>query len=217
MIDLHTHTLFSDGVLVPAELVRRAEVAGVRAIGLTDHVDWSNYDFVAERLSRFCEKMQGYPVRIVPGVEITHAPPADIGALVTKCREAGAKIVLVHGETVVEPVAPGTNLAAITACVDILAHPGLITEKEGELAEKNGVALEISGRGGHSFTNGHVLSVARKTGARMIFNTDSHHPRDLMNSEMAVKVMRGAGMTEEETEKAFETALSLTDRLLRHG
>ncbi|HEY3347739.1 MAG TPA: PHP domain-containing protein, partial [Nitrospirota bacterium] len=46
MIDLHTHTLFSDGVLIPAELVRRAEVKGYEAIGLTDHADSSNIDFI---------------------------------------------------------------------------------------------------------------------------------------------------------------------------
>jgi len=37
MIDLHTHTFLSDGELGPAELVRRAENAGYRAIGISDH------------------------------------------------------------------------------------------------------------------------------------------------------------------------------------
>ncbi len=50
MIDLHTHTVFSDGELIPSELVRRAEVIGCRAIALTDHVDSSNIDFVVPRI-----------------------------------------------------------------------------------------------------------------------------------------------------------------------
>jgi Histidinol phosphatase and related hydrolases of the PHP family len=41
MIDLHTHSIFSDGELIPAELTRRAAVAGYRAMAITDHGDFS--------------------------------------------------------------------------------------------------------------------------------------------------------------------------------
>ena len=46
MVDLHTHSLLSDGQLLPSELVRRAEVRGYEAIAITDHVDFSNIDLV---------------------------------------------------------------------------------------------------------------------------------------------------------------------------
>ena len=36
-IDLHTHSRVSDGVLTPAELVRRAHRNGVKMMALTDH------------------------------------------------------------------------------------------------------------------------------------------------------------------------------------
>jgi len=39
MIDFHTHTLLSDGALVPAEHIRRAQVRGYRILGMSDHVD----------------------------------------------------------------------------------------------------------------------------------------------------------------------------------
>ncbi len=42
MIDLHTHSFFSDGELIPSELIRRAEAIGYKAIAITDHVDSSN-------------------------------------------------------------------------------------------------------------------------------------------------------------------------------
>ena len=39
MFDFHTHTLLSDGALIPAEAVRRAEIRGYRIMGLSDHAD----------------------------------------------------------------------------------------------------------------------------------------------------------------------------------
>lgn len=212
MIDLHMHTFFSDGELIPSELVRRAEAVGYRAMAITDHVDESNYDFVAERMSRFAATMSGNAVTVLPGGELTHVPPARIGDLSIRCRAAGMKIVVVHGETIVEPVPAGTNRAAIEAGVDILAHPGLITADEAALAAKNGVALEISGRGGHSFTNGHVLQMARAHGATLVFNTDTHAPRDLMDKAMAARVAKGCGMTDDEVAAMFAASAALVAR-----
>ena len=203
MIDLHTHSLFSDGELVPSELVRRAETIGCKAIAITDHADFSNYLHIIQNISRFCAELSVSPIKVIAGVEITHAPVWQIPKLVKLCREAGAKIIVVHGETIVEPVAPGTNRAAIESGVDILAHPGLISDEEAALAAKNGVALEISGRGGHSFTNGHVAAMARKFNAGLVFNTDTHAPKDLMTRDMAARVAAGAGMSSSEVEAMF--------------
>lgn len=215
MIDLHTHSLFSDGELLPSELARRAGAAGVTTLAITDHVDYSNYDTALRGLTRFCGEYTGTPVTVLPGAEITHAPPRQIKKLVRLLREAGAKIVIVHGETVVEPVEPGTNRAAIEAGVDILAHPGLITDDDASLAAEKGVALEISGRGGHSFTNGHVAAVARRRGAALVFNTDSHDPRDLMGEGMARIVARGAGLSDEEVTAMFENSRMIVERAVR--
>ena len=44
MIDLHTHSILSDGELLPSELARRAQVEGYRIIGISDHADPSNLD-----------------------------------------------------------------------------------------------------------------------------------------------------------------------------
>ncbi len=59
MIDLHTHSIFSDGELIPAELAQRAAARGCRAIAITDHVDHSNMDFIVPRIVNICEKMAG--------------------------------------------------------------------------------------------------------------------------------------------------------------
>jgi len=212
MIDLHTHSLFSDGELIPSELVRRAEAIGYRAVALTDHADSSNLDFIIPRIVKVAEALnRTQPVKVVPGVELTHVPPALIGSLVLKARELGAALVIVHGETVVEPVAQGTNRAGLEAGADILAHPGLITPEEVALAAKKEIFLEISGRRGHSFTNGHVAKLALEGGARLVLNSDAHAPEDLMTRELANKVVEGAGLPK----SSLEGLLSNSELLLK--
>jgi histidinol phosphatase-like PHP family hydrolase len=198
MIDLHTHTTFSDGELIPSELVRRAEVLGYRAIGITDHADYTNIEHILSCVSKAKYLEEVVDIRILVGAELTHVPPPKIGPLASLARRLGAEIVVVHGETPVEPVRPGTNRAALEADVDILAHPGFITLEEAELARENNVCLEITSRRGHNITNGHVVRLAKMAGAKMIVNTDSHAPGDLISSKRAVEIAMGAGLTHEE-------------------
>lgn len=216
MIDLHTHSMMSDGVLLPAELVRRAEVAGYRYIAITDHADASNLDFIIPRVRTVCGELnKRWKIRAIPGVELTHNPPEDIAGLTVKAREMGAGLVVVHGETIVEPVCPGTNRAAVEAGVDILAHPGLISDEDCRLAAQKGVLLEVTTRKGHCYTNGHVVSLAQKHGARLIINTDSHEPSDLTRRADAERIALGAGMTTEEIKAAFEGAENLASNRLK--
>ncbi len=212
MIDLHMHTVFSDGELIPAEMARRAEAMGHTAIAITDHVDQSNVEQVVEGIVRFCAEDR-HAIKVLPGVEITHVTPGKIADLAKRARAAGAKIIVVHGETIVEPVEPGTNEAAIDAGVTILAHPGLITAATAKKAATAGILLEISGRAGHSFSNGHVARTALEAGAKMVFNTDSHSPRDLMGRDMAMKVMLSAGLTNGQAEEMIKNSQRLVEGL----
>jgi len=216
MIDLHTHTIFSDGALIPSELARRAEVAGYRGLGLTDHGDAANIDFIIPRLVQVCHKLQpSYRMRLVPGIELTHVPPDDIAPLAAEARKLGARIVVVHGETLAEPVAPGTNHAALLAGVDILAHPGLIADEDVLLAARNGVALELSARRGHALANGHVAKLARRHGASLIVNTDAHAPSDLVSAAQAARIAAGAGLDENEISALIAHAETLLNKIHR--
>jgi len=207
MIDLHVHSTLSDGELIPAEVVSRAFAVGYKALAITDHVDPSNIEFVVENICRFCaETKDMLAIEVYPGVEITHVPPELIQPLALRAREMGARVVIVHGESIVEPVPKGTNMAAIRAKVDILAHPGLLTDAEARLARKNNVFLEISARKGHSLTNGHVARLATKTGARMVYNTDSHSPGDFTYWEKALRIIKGASLSEWDAIKMQENA-----------
>jgi len=213
MIDLHMHTCFSDGELIPAELIRRAKVAGYKAMAITDHADASNIRLILENVRRLTDAYAHFfDMEVLAGVELTHVPPALMADFVQMARDAGAQIVVVHGETIVEPVAIGTNLAAIEARVDVLAHPGLIHEVDVQLAVERGVALEITTRRGHSFANGHVAALARRFGAKLVVNNDAHAPGDLLGSELRQKVAYGAGLTAEEYRQTEANAWEIVQR-----
>ena len=199
MYDFHTHTFLSDGVLSPIELIRRAHVRGYQAMAVTDHVGVGNLEWVVKTLVKDCaQATERWDILALPGVEITHVPKEDIDLVARTAKELGAKLVTVHGETIVEPVEPGTNEAAVrSGFVDILAHPGLITYDEARLAAERGVYLEVSARKGHSFTNGHVVMVAHEAGALTVLDSDAHEPEDLLTPELSEKIAKGAGLTDE--------------------
>jgi histidinol phosphatase-like PHP family hydrolase len=206
-VDLHTHSLFSDGALLPSEMLRHVEVLNYGALAITDHADGSNLETLLAQMTRFAhQEVHGFGVTLIPGVELTHVPPAKIPILARRARQLGASLVVVHGESPVEPVAPGTNRAAVECPdVDILAHPGFITEEEAALAAKNGIVLEITARGGHNITNGYVARIARVAGTKLVINTDAHVPSDFRDQSRARLVALGAGLTPEEAQTALVT------------
>jgi putative hydrolase len=215
MIDLHTHSLFSDGVLLPAELVRRAEYKGYNAIAITDHVDQSNLDFVAPRIAEVAEslnKVMG--IKVIPGVEITHVPPVYIAELAVRARSLGARLIVVHGETIVEPVSTGTDHHAVSADINILAHPGLIDPGDVRLAAQRGIFLEISARKGHSLTNGYVAKLALEFGAKLVLDTDTHDPSDLITIEHASAVAKGAGLSPDQISTMFTNSNQIVQSVI---
>ena len=222
IIDFHSHTFFSDGQLSPAEHIRRAFVAGYKAIGITDHVDFSNIDFVYDSVSRMAEEIDYCyeDMIVIPGVEITHVPPHKIDKIVQHARDKGIPLVVMHGESPVEPVALGTNRAAIEAGVDILAHPGLITEADMQLAADNDVFVEISARKGHGITDGHIAKLAELCGTKLVLDSDAHSDENFMTPDFAQKVLYGCGMNDEQVELLLENQKDLLKRIeekLSHG
>ncbi len=214
MIDLHTHSTFSDGELIPSELVQRAVVNGYKAIAITDHVDFTNVEHILKCMENVKSLEEDYDIRIFSGVELTHVPPEKMPKLVELARRLGAEIVVVHGETIVEPVPEGTNHMAVTLDIDILAHPGFITMEDAEKARDNGVCIELTSRNGHNRTNGHVARMAHETGVNLVVDTDTHAPGDLINDEIALKIAMGAGLREKEAKRAMgENPLKVIENL----
>ncbi len=193
--DLHVHTFLSDGVLGPGELARRGEEKGLAGLIFCDHVDAVTLESTVGSLSAGLKQLKrGLNIELKVGCELTHVSPSMIPQLAEKARQVGANFVVVHGETTVEPVVSGTNKQAVsTPAVDLLAHPGFITQEEIEVAEKNNVALEISARRGHSLTNGYLVRKAQKNPVPLVVNTDAHAPTEIITKEEALKIVRGSG------------------------
>ena len=179
------HSLFSDGELLPSELARRALKLNHEAIAITDHVDWSNVETIPAIQDAIDDINSNWDITVVLGAEVTHAPCESIDGIAARAKELGAKIVVVHGETLNEPVTPGTNRAAVESeHVDILG-------------------LEISARKGHCLGNGHVANVAREVGNKLLVDTDTHAPSDLITYDKSYEIALGAGLTHEEAMKAL--------------
>ncbi|HEC98708.1 MAG TPA: histidinol phosphate phosphatase domain-containing protein, partial [Nitrospirae bacterium] len=136
---------------------------------------------------------------------------------IKKARKLGALIVVVHGETLVEPVQEGTNRAAIAGGADILSHPGLIDEEDVKYAAAQGVVLELSARKGHCLSNGYVARLAQQYGARLVINTDAHSPGDLIDREFAEKIILAAGLDTTVLSRVFDTSEEIVKSVFLQG
>jgi histidinol phosphatase-like PHP family hydrolase len=202
----------SDGKLLGIELIRHFYSQRGKVIAITDHLSGTDVAHVTYGLQQECRLAERHwNVVAIPGVEITHVPPRAIRKVAVEAKKYGAELVIVHGETIVEPVAPETNIRALKCPeVDILAHPGLITPEEAELAAKNGIFIEISGRAGHCLANGHVVKIGTEKGVKFLICSDAHDSTDFLDTAMAKKIGRGAGMSR----RAVDIALSKNPKLL---
>ena len=205
MYNLHAHSLLSDGALLPSEVAVRYAAAGYKVLAITDHVDYSNIKTTVKAIVDFTRRWpKESPIKVLPGVELTHIPPQQFKPLAKYARENGIKIIVAHGETLVEPVTAGTNRAALEADIDILAHPGNITDEDALFAKKRGIFLEVTSRQGHNTTNEFVVKVARRLGVKVILNNDSHDPDDIITPLQLRVVGVSAGLTEEEIDTIYK-------------
>ena len=204
--DFHTHTFLSDGSSSPIELIRFAYAYGYKCIGITDHGSYSNLERVIGSVKKDCELAEKYwDIIAVPGVELTNIPAASVDEMARSAKELGVKMVVVHGESIVEEVEEGTNLAAVKSeYVDMLAHPGIMTSEEAMLAVKNDIYIEITKRVGHSLTNGRVVEIGRKAGVKFLLNSDSHNYTDLYRGDSQKEVALGSGLSIEEYNRIID-------------
>ena len=203
-VDFHSHSYLSDGSTSATVMWYEAERLEHRALALTDHLSLEDPRPMLDRLHREAKAWDGSPFQPIVGVELTYIPPRRIATVARIARRAGAEIVIVHGETIAENVAPGTNHAALeSGLVDVLAHPGLLDPPDADLAHSNSVVLEISARRGHSLCNGHVVRLALDAGAELVVDSDAHDPSQLVRADAARRIASGAGVPDSQLDRVL--------------
>ncbi len=213
MIDLHTHTFMSDGALSISELVFSEKNAGYEAVAITDHVSFSNYKSVIDAVNKEKKMLEKeYDIEVYSGVELTYVPPNRIKELAFLVRGYGADIVVVHGETDSENVPSGTNRAAIEAGVDILAHPGYLTDEDISLSIKNNVYLEITTRPSHRETNGIIFEKVKSLGGKLVCNNDVHIYENILKYDDILKVLSRFNIKEDDYKIMNKNSRELLNR-----
>ena len=214
MTDFHISIHQGFGV---ASALRYASLAGIRFAGLvipSDGTDLSRIaDFSAQvrRLSLYAN------VEAWAGVELCHIPPALLPEAVREAREAGARLVLVYGESIMDQVDQGTNFAAIEAGADIVTHPGLVDAEAAAFAAERGVALEFTSCPRHALANAHTASMAMKHGALLVRGSNASRAEDLTTRAFWPLVIKGAdtGIVGENSVKLAEHLRKSEELLIR--
>jgi len=216
MYDLHIHSLLSDGALLPSEICRRYEEKGYQIIAITDHSDYSNIKNNVSSIVEFCRRWpKKSRIKVLPGVELTHLPLEQFPPLVKYCRKQGIKIIIAHGESPVEPVEAGTNRQAVLSGIDILAHPGNISQEEAVLAKERGVFLELTTRKGHSRGNKYAVEMFKNTGVGLLINNDAHTPEDILKPEELKDIAISCGLNQDEISRIYAQEKRFLEKKLR--
>lgn len=195
LLEPHIHIGLGQGDLSPLEALRIAEKAGLHAVILLLRGDWLSFlprvRKEVKNCSLFCQ------VEAFVGVELVHVPPPLLPNAVKATRAAGAPFVAVHGEGAslapsAVPVAEGTNLAAVLAEADMLVHPGIVDEPVAQAAAERTVFLEISTSPAYAFANAQIAQMAQKTGAPLLWGSNSHTAADFPTLFSRDQIAKGA-------------------------
>jgi predicted metal-dependent phosphoesterase TrpH len=188
VVDLHTHTLRSDGVLQPTELVGAAAAVGIRTLAITDH------DSIAAYRELVAARAVPASIELLPGVEIN---------------ALSRGIPLAEGELHVlgfgmDPEDDAFEAALVTQraarrlrferTVARLREIGLgIDEQIGhiDLARDDALGRPTIGRA--LIAAGHAMSVEDAFQRLIGWGGPAYVPREGMGPREAIEVIRGAG------------------------
>ena len=187
-VDLHTHTLRSDGVLAPHALAGAAAAAGVRLLALTDHDTLAGYrDVVAEGLPGELD--------VIPGVEINCIVPAGLGLWEGELHILGLGVdpadEAFEAALVRQRDARRIRFERILARLRELGMP--IDDVVGELASTTDDALGRPTVARALMVRGHAASVEDAFQRLLGHGKPAYVPRDGLGPGDAIDAIRAAG------------------------
>jgi predicted metal-dependent phosphoesterase TrpH len=181
-VDLHTHTVASDGTLRPRELVAEAARRGVRVLAVTDH---DSTDGLAEAIE---EARHHPPMTVVPGIEINcdvegaeihilgYCMDYEAGWFQDFCRaQREERRARVHRTA--------ERLAALGMPIDVERVFALVQEGSAGRPHVARVMVE----------RGYVKSVREAFDRYLAAGKPGHVPRTKLTPEDAVRLLRRAG------------------------
>lgn len=188
-VDLHLHTLKSDGHDTLRSLAEAADAKGLDAIAITDHGP-GHGSGVTEAQARETKKealliQPNYRARILVGIEAEILPTGEV---LLESRD-GLDIVLAsfHGAPSEEVYYRAVLRAVTDPKVDVLAHHAWIaghfspiTSYDDELVglmAKHGVAIEINSK--HALPSWDFLQKCRDAGVKYTIGSDAHKAVDV--------------------------------------
>ena len=198
-----------------ASALRYAALAGLRFVGLVIPCDGTDFSRVAALVAGVRRLSLYANVEARAGVELKHVPPALISSAVKEARSAGAELVLVHGETIVDQVELGTNIAAIEAGADILAHPGIIDKEVAAFAAERGVALEFTSCPRHAMTNAQTASMALRFGCPLVRGSGADCKEELTTRTFWPLIVKGADGFGDDSNNILELLCKSEENLAR--
>lgn len=153
-VDLHCHTLFSDGRHGPKLMLEAALKKGLDGIAITDHDTFRGYTYL---------KRENLASRVIPGIEVS--------------TEYGHVVMLCHNEVKVSRnLRELVDIAKAEQCFLFPSHPYDITRDGiGEKAEEFPFSgIEVYNPKAPAYANRRALETARKMSIQGLANSDSH-------------------------------------------
>jgi len=209
MMDLHTHTRFSDGIGYIRDNIAEAERKSLRIVGISDHVHFFTPHVLNSYLSLINQAKKESETIVLAGIEANILPEGvDITDDMRKRLDYVIASVHMYFNLgshykyleLVKPAIQDENVDIIGHFGNVfpyIGYPSIEDYKEiVNLAEEYGKGFEISAR--YRVPELDFIKLCIKRGVKLVFGSDAHQPKDVGNINWSLKAFKKAGGKKED-------------------
>ncbi len=205
--DVHTHTIYSDGVGEVGEVVTEAERKGLKLLGVSDHSHYLTERSIKKYLREIREWNGESEVTVLAGIEV-NITSSGIDISPWAASKFDYVIASVHEWLEAPSQYIGlVKMAFLNEDVDVIGHFGANFSYIGfpsgeemqevlELAESTGKAFEISSR--YRVPEVDFVRECIRRGIKLVFASDAHRPKDVGNVSWSERIFKRAGGSKED-------------------